>query len=305
MKKHGTIFILLAAILAYSQEIIPTIGEIHPEIYRILQAYPPIQKGGYRIERFSDTEYIVLGIGKASLKNGFLKASRTAVLDAEMQIAKAINPTQMTVENHRNKSSKISSSGQTGSQVFREKFVRMLVASHTPFIYSCGVWSKNQTLYCARAVFVGDFEHRNRATTLSSMAEDLKCKGDVKKQIEGFPYLRNGGTVMFHEQGTTYLLTVAIVPGNLSKNQKLTFARNQAYKNMIAFISGGKFEQNLTVLTESSSSYDGEKRSRRIKRKNIESAVKGEFQFIEPQAQWKIDQADCFLYVVKAGSDSF
>ena len=169
------------------------------------------------------------------------------------------------------------------------------------------MWRKGETLYCARAVFVGDFDHKKPEITLSSRVEGFKCKDDVKRLLaEGFPYLSNGGTILFKEQGVSYLLTVVPVSGKLPISQKLTFGRNQAYKYMIGFLSGGKFEQSLTVLTKSFSSDKGDEQVRRTKRKNLESAVKGEFQFIEPFAQWKLadDHADCFLYLVKLGTDN-
>ena len=56
-----------------AQEIIPAKADIHPEIYRILQSYPPLQKGGYRIEKFDDEKFIVAGIGKAIIDNNFFK----------------------------------------------------------------------------------------------------------------------------------------------------------------------------------------------------------------------------------------
>ena len=305
MKISLLIFGVIAAISAFGQEIASFQADIHPVVFRILQSYPPLQKGGYRIEKSGENRYIVLGIGRASLKNGFFQARRGAELDAEAQIAKALNPTQMTVENSREKTSTVSSSGEAESQVIRQKFVKMLVSSHTPFICSCGMWRSGNALYCARAVFVGEFEHGNSQAKLSSRVSDLNCKGESGRLIEAFPYLSSGGTILFRAGETALLLTVALAPGSMMPpNRKFTFARNQAYKNLIAFISGGKLDEQLTVVTKSISSGQGENSSRRTKRKNLESAVKGEFQFIEPQAHWKTTdgQADCFLYVVKLGT---
>lgn len=297
-------FFLLAAFMAAAQESIPSPADVHPEIFRILKDYPPLLKGGYRIERFGENRYIVLGIGRAALNNGFLRALKTAELDAELQIAKALQPALITVENLRSKTTETSSSGETESRVFREKFVKMLVSAQTPFIHSCGAWRNENTLFCARAVFVGEFEHRNRQAKLSSRVSGLRGREEMLRVAEDFSYLNSGGTLLFQCSGTALLLTVAVTPPGLPESRKLTFARNQAYRNLIAFVSGGKLEQQLTVLNEIFSSDKGELQARRSKRKELESTVKGEFQFIEPLARWRIfsGSADCFLYIVKLGT---
>ena len=299
--KNSIFAIILCCIFSVNaNEIIPTSADIHPEIMKILRNYAPLQKGGYRFEKFSDEQYIVVGIGKASLQNGFAVALRTAELNAELQISKAINPTQITVEISKKQSSSYNSAGDVDSKTIRKKFVNMLVSSHTPFIYSCGVWKNEKYLYCAKAVFVGDFDHTNDKVTLKDKVKNVIFKDTAIEIINSLPYLSHGGTVLINACGKNNLLTVVSVKKNIPASRKLIFARNQAYKNLLGFISGEHLEQQLSVLSENLM-INGQYQSQRKKIKELEATVKGTFQFIEPQARWQIDNidADFFLYIME------
>jgi len=286
---------------AAAQEIIPAKADIHPEIYRILQSYPPLQKGGYRIEKFDDEKFIVAGIGKAIIDNNFFTAARHAELDAELQITKALNPTQITVEVFRGKST-VMTANSAETQNFRKKFVQMLVSSQTPFIYSCGFWQHGKFLYCARAVFVGDFEHNGTTGNFYNQVSQLKeINKEAAKTVEQLCYLNRGGTVLFKQNGENLLLTVAAVPAKQPRNKQLIFAKTQAQKNFVSFISGGKLEHQLNRIAETYSSSNGENYSRSEKRKNLTTFINGEFQFLKPDAYWQVSGTNCcfYLYTVK------
>ena len=280
-------------------------AELHPQIGAILKQYPPLGKGGFRIEELDDSRYLVIGIGKAPLKNGFSQAVRGAELDAEAQIAKALNPTEINVETTRSQSAASRSDGSTERHSVRKKFIKMLVSSHTPFITSCGMWTTGTTLYCARAVFVGDFDHRASEGKLSAGVTDFSILKAPPADLELLPYLARGGTILLKQEANTFLISAVFVPEKLPSSKKLTFARNQAYKNMIAFISGGKLEHQLVSISKSiASDRDGDS-VRRIKRKNLEKTIQGEFQFIEPFARWRTKEFpyEFFLYCVKVDMD--
>lgn len=304
MKKIFIISIVAICCGVNAQNITPSSAEIHPAVYAVIENYPPLQKGGYRIEKYSDEKYIVVGIGKAKITNSFSNMVRMAELDAELQIAKALNPTQITVETSRSKKTEISSSDGVRSQNSYKKFVEMLVSSHTPFITSCGFWRNGKNLYCARAVFVGDFNHFAQSTKLSSKITSFSAKESnnwLLDAVDKLPFLSNGGTILLKTDNFSYLVTVSIVPAKFPPSRRLIFGRNQAYKNMIAFISGGKLDQQLIAVTKKFSSSDGQSSFRQKKRKKLEASVKGNFQFIEPVANWIIPgtQSVFFLYSVK------
>lgn len=292
---------LLLNLFVFAQGTNFSLETVHPEIYKVLKNYNPLQKGGYRIEKFNEGKYIVVGIGKAVLKNNFIKAQRAAEIDAELQIAKALNPTHITVENHRSKKTIVSSDKTVESKTIRQKFIQMLISSHTPFVYSCGTWQRGKYIYYAKAVFVGKFEHKNKKSSFKPQIINLNDNNKTSNIITNFSYLSYGGTFLIDNNTSKQLLTVAVVPNNLPPSRKLTFARNQAYKNFIAFISGTKLEQQLTVISEHVSSNKEKSLSRKSKRKNLEASIKGEFQFITPVAKWNIHntKSEFYLYIIQ------
>lgn len=304
MKKFLIFSVISLLYVVNAVEIIPSATEIHPQILAAIKNYPPLQKGGYRIEKIDEEQYVVIGIGKAKSSTNFSAASRAATLDAELQIAKALNPQQITVKTSKNKTVESSSVEGVISQSSYKKIIERLISSHTPFITSCGFWEYEKYLYCARAVFVGKFEHIVEKAFLKDKVIDFSTSEknpQLLKIVNQLPYLSHGGTILIKAKDVSYLVTAAIVPINLTPVRRLAFARNQAYKNMIAFISGGNLDQQLISVSERFSSSDGLHKSKRVKRKNLEASVKGDSRFIEPIANWKIADIPCvfFLYAIK------
>lgn len=321
MKFTTSIIFLFFSLFAIAAEIVLHPAEIHPEIYISLKNYPPLQMGGYRIEKIDEAQYIVIGIGKASImKNDFFKAARVAELDAELQIAKALNPSSVTVETTRSKTTITKSktdNGKSEQSVEREsnirKFAKILTSSQTPFIISCGIWQHGKYVFCARAVFVGKFDHFSTEAKLSDEVANFKDYDDdpkifnnlpeVIKAIENVPYLSCGGTILLDVNEIPYLITAVLVPGKQPPSKQLIFARKQAHKNMIAFVSGGKLENQLVSITRSFTS-DEQNDFRISERRKLTNKINGEFKFIQPIAKWKVNGTNnlFYLYAVKLGS---
>jgi hypothetical protein len=290
---------------AFGESLLPAPDEIHPEIYKVLKSYPPLLRGGYRIEKYDNDRYIVIGVGRAGFKKNFFMTFRAAELDAEVQIAKAINATTVTAETKRTDTAVSTSDGNNLRVQDKRKFAKMLVSSRTPFIISCGTWSRGNSIYCARAVFVGDFEHTALEGNLNDRVQQLSSADDAPPELlnvlRKLPYLAKGGTAMIVHNGSNHIITVVCASEKMSYSNRLTFARNHAYKNIIAFISGGKLEHQLTVLSETQISSDGTTSARRRKRKELEASIQGEAKFITPLMNWKIPETgyQFFLYAIK------
>lgn len=89
---------------------------------------------------------------------------------------------------------------------------------------------------------------------------------------------------MLRRNGTLHLVTVVRVPDDLPLRKSRDFARMQAYKNLLAFVTGGTLHSRIVALTETILSPD--ESSRRVRRrKHLEQTVQGECRFIEPSSQ--------------------
>lgn len=283
---------------------IPFAYEVHPEIAAAIKNYPPLAEGGSRVCKLSRDRFIVIGIGKALMTGSFINVSRKAELDAEVQIARVLTPAQITVETSSSSYFTDSSDGGSEYKFSYRNFFESLISSQNPYITSCGFWKHGKYLYCARAVFVGRHDFLKKDAAFNERAVDFSIQKQVPELapiIEQLSYLKLGGTILLKAGQTPFLLTAVAVPLRLPGSRKLIFARNLAYRNLIAFISGGKLEHQLAVLTEELRSNSDKNVFRRNKRKKQTMALKGHVDYLEPLAKWKIHgvQADFFLYAVE------
>ena len=263
---------------------------LHPFVQTELANYPPLGSGGYRIVRLDGGRHAVLGVGRAKLAPGFFRAAAAAELDAELQIAKALNAVATEVETSQETTKNAAPDGSHSVVRSTARRIVLDLAASTPFVSSCGMWQNGGSLYCARVLWCGPPESVATGPGGAPWTE----------LPENLPYLRSGGTVMLHRNGEPYLVTVVRVPDDLPLRQSRDFARMQAHKNLLAFVTGGNLRNRIVALNETVLS--PEESSRRVRRrKYLERTVRGGCRFIEPSAQWHIPETGCrfFLFAVE------
>jgi len=164
-------------------------------------------------------------------------------------------------------------------------------AARMPCVSSAGMWHHGGSIYCARVLWCGDE---------NGMAPVFD--GELRDIPERMPYLRAGGTAALRRGGVLHLATVVRVPETLPFQRQREFARIQAGKNLLAFVSGGTLEHRLIKLTETAVS--PEQSSHRVRtRGRLKNSVAGSCRYLEPLRDWSLPEAGCrfFLFIVEAG----
>ena len=264
---------------------------VHPFVQAELDKYPPLRLGGHRIVMIGGDRAAVIGIGRAKLVEGFSRAAAAAELDADAQIATALNAVAAECETRRNTDETTASDGSVRMVKTTYRLVALSIAARTPFVCSGGMWQRGDALYCARILWCGESD-----TT----------PGDGEKWSdlpESLPYLGSGGTVALRRGGALHLVTVVRVPEKLPPPQDLQAARMQAYRNLLYFVSGGRLKSRIATLSETISTPD-EFHRRRRKRKKLENAISGHCRFLEPLAKWRIVDTGCDFYLFVVNVDA-